>query len=130
MKISVATIVLTSFIALAVFGFVAMLSDMGENHGDCLASLALNGCPVPVAPIAMANFHAAAYKIFSSAVVTFLIIVLSVMAMWVSVFKWKETVSSVRILRLLASAPVNYFRTKRFHDWYVLSLKRDPASTI
>lgn len=61
---------LSAFVALAVFGFAAMTGEMNA-HGDCLASIANNGCPLPAAGPAMAVFHVNAYQAFSTAILTF-----------------------------------------------------------
>ena len=62
-------IILFGFISLSLFGFVGMLesSEMTHAPNTCLASLAQNGtCPPPENTVASALFHANAYKVFST----------------------------------------------------------------
>ncbi|MCL5435944.1 MAG: hypothetical protein M1275_02590 [Patescibacteria group bacterium] len=77
---------LTAFIALAVFGFAAMTGEM-RAHGDCLASIANNGCPVPAAGPAVAVFHISAYQAFSTTILSFFAVFLIFLAVWLAVLE-------------------------------------------
>jgi len=124
-----AYISLLAFITLAVFGFAAMLSDMGENQGNCLASIANNGCPMPASGPAMAAFHVSAYQAFSSATVSFAVLLLIVLAAFVGSFvgfylqksRWK-------LIERLARQFTNFDSIiLSLRRWLSRQEKRDPA---
>lgn len=123
-------IILPAFVSLAVFGFAAMLGEMGgETHGACLASLANGGCPMPASGTALAIFHVSAFKTFSSGILTFaflLVIVFTVLALSphfkVARIRW----------RLFAKTTARRFLNfesviLQVRDWLTSLEKRDPA---
>lgn len=67
MRLVFTSIVLASFIGLAVFGFMGMNHGNSDGHAGCLAASA-NGttCPGFLNILGIANFHIDAFKTFSS----------------------------------------------------------------
>ena len=67
----IAFIILVSFIAIAVFGFVGMGMDHGEMHRGCIAAQAQGtaACPGDRDPMGALRFHLDAFKGFSTATV-------------------------------------------------------------
>lgn len=71
MKSVMATIVLSSFIAVAVFGFLAMMHSGTQGHQDCIAATAKSAvCPIKLSANALVPFHIDTYKSFSTATVS------------------------------------------------------------
>lgn len=73
-------VILLGFIALSLFGFLGMLesSEMAHAPNTCLASLAQNGaCPPPGHTVASALFHTNAFKVFSTALLSLAVVLLS-----------------------------------------------------
>ena len=73
MKSALATIFLTAFIGISIFGFIGM---NGEEmaHGSCLAELAAKGfglCLPGINSFKIADFHLNILKSFSSAIINF-----------------------------------------------------------
>lgn len=125
-----ATLCLIAFVTLAVFGFVAMLSDMGGNHADCLASIANNGCPVPQSGPAMAVFHVTAYQAFSTAIIIFAILLLIVFGAFISGFFQPYLLKKSRwkLLEKLSWQFTNFNSIiRQSRKWHSLLEKRDPA---
>ena len=73
MKSALATIFLTAFIGISIFGFIGM-TDKEMAHGGCLAELAAKGmgiCLSGINSFEIANFHLNILKSFSSATINF-----------------------------------------------------------
>ncbi len=68
MKSVLATITLCSFIAIAVFGFMAMMHGNAMGHDGCIAATAEAAtCPIKISPWELIPFHIDIYKNFSTA---------------------------------------------------------------
>ncbi len=64
----VTSIVLLSFIALSVFGFIGMDYAMDHATGGCVAAMATGtACPGKTDPMGFAGFHLTAFKTFTTA---------------------------------------------------------------
>lgn len=124
-----AFIALIAFVALAVFGFAAMLGEMNETHDNCLASLANNGCPMPASGPAMALFHVSAYQAFSAGILTFAFFSLIILAAFSLrlAFGWLEK-SQWKLVEKL-SREFFAFESVIFavRHWLCRLEKRDPA---
>lgn len=73
-------VILTGFLSLSLFGFLGMIasSEMAHAPTTCLASLAQNGaCPPEGNTLASAFFHASAFKVFSTTLLSVTIALLS-----------------------------------------------------
>ncbi|MBI1975230.1 MAG: hypothetical protein HYS57_02640 [Parcubacteria group bacterium] len=69
MKAILLILAVGSFIALGVFGFVAMGENDGLGHGRCVAAMARGiDCPPGSNLVDVAAFHLNAFRVFSNAV--------------------------------------------------------------
>ena len=68
-KVLFTTLLVTSFVGIAVFGAFAMNHDSGHAASGCIAATAkAANCSEETTPFALADFHISAFKSFSSAV--------------------------------------------------------------
>ena len=90
-------LIMTSFIGIAVFGFVGMTSAQ-HLHGGCIASLADKGlCPSGVVPFSSAFSHLEVLKSFSLAFLTGIISLALLIALAFAVFGRSPHVSAIAI---------------------------------
>ena len=69
MKISLTTSLLVSFVAIAVFGILAMNLEAAIGHVSCIAQTIQGAmCPESSGPFSFIDFHLSAFKSFSTAV--------------------------------------------------------------
>ena len=67
-KVVLSLIVISSFLGIAVFGFMAMSPDANGHHSGCIAATAQGaGCPAEAETLGFVSFHLRAFKNFSSA---------------------------------------------------------------
>lgn len=75
MRSILATILTISFVAVAIFGFVAINPNGGRSFNGCIAAASHGGsCPGEESPLNIFDFHINAFKSFSTAVFDLLIL--------------------------------------------------------
>lgn len=73
MKSALITLIILSFLGMAVFSFLAMAGENGHMNLGCIASAVQNNASCPENnPIGIINFHINAFKTFSLAVFKYL----------------------------------------------------------
>ncbi|MDD2807523.1 MAG: hypothetical protein PHW95_03335 [Patescibacteria group bacterium] len=79
MRRNIATVILISFILIAVFGFLGMFGESDLGYHGCLADTAQGAtCPVNAGALGMINFHLGTFLSFSSAILAYVLILLLV----------------------------------------------------
>ncbi|MBI2624366.1 hypothetical protein HYW67_02625 [Candidatus Parcubacteria bacterium] len=126
-----AILLVVGFISIAVFGFIAMGHGEGHNQYACVAA-ASQAAPCPQdGPVAWALFHAAAYKGFSTAVISVAVLAMLLAAV-IAIFAFAVLVNAAAargVLRMQISAVWESVAVsgQRLLKWLTICEKRDPS---
>ena len=124
MMLVVITLLISSLLSMAAFGFVLMLHDTGHAVSSCIAAIAGGtDCPGAETSLLGLTFHWNLFKYFSTAIFQLLII-----AFLLSAAVWLADPTRFRKLSYLNFVPIRqpldyrqhyaYRFTERFNDWF------------
>ena len=129
MKLIFTILILTSFLAVAVFGF----SSMNSGHGGerfCLAEiLNSSGCLAQRNTFTLAAFHAGVYKDLSLTMVSAAVVLLMILCAVLS----RQIYAAMIVSKLNIGAALPQYEPKiqkKLFDFLALCEKRDPQNTL
>ena len=129
MKYLLTTIMLISFVGIAVFGFVFWASGMNEHNADCITS-PIDGTPCPVSIVGMTLQHISTLQNFSQALVpsTVLLLLVALFSLAISFhFLLKNLISpSIRFSFQRRNDPAKFHSQQKIISWLSL-LENSPA---
>ena len=129
MQRQLAILSLAAFIALAVFGFFAMGHAEG-THGACLGAIAQSALCPNGSPLAWAAFHLNAFRIFTTANLINLAILIMLAAFAWSVLWTRQFFDQLELSRAYVRQVPDRRLAAQYSwlSWLALLERRDPAT--
>lgn len=130
MRQILAFLLVAAFLGVAVFGFAAMGHGEGHSRGVCVAA-ASQAAPCPEdGPVAWAFFHVSAFKGFSSAVASVVLLVVAALAAFAGLSIPIGVPAGAAPVGSLAAAILDSIAvsSKRMTAWLAIFEKRDPVA--
>lgn len=131
MKLVLVILLIFSFIAVGVFGFIAMNSNHGQaDEALCLATIAkFAGCLKEDNNLSLASFHIGVFKSFSNAVLAMALgILFGVVLIWARWPRFMEPVPEPKVQRLTNFAQFAPLYQRQLINWIETLGKRDPEA--
>lgn len=129
MKYLLTTVMLISFVGIAVFGFVFLASGMSEHSADCITS-PIDGASCPVSIVGMTLQHISTIQNFSQALIpsTVLLLFVALFSLAISFyFLLKNLVyPSVRFSFQRRKDPAKFLSQQKIVSWLSL-FENSPA---
>ena len=124
-------LLLIGFVALGVFGALAMGGGHGEGLAGCIAAVATGStCAAYVSQLAMADFHVGAFTVFSTAVVdnaALLALLLAAFAFLLAAGRPRDAGLAFAPYAYRPRSARNVAQSRQqLHSWLALFEKRDP----